>query len=102
MRHGIGGSRGRPLPPFRPVRMALMNICSVQLPMPVARSGVRFVVIERPQGPAPAVLVPVIAVSNGAGSLGRGVTLMVSVFPGNWRVIVVLPDLNDVWHPLQS
>lgn len=53
--HGIGGRMGRPSPISFPVRNALMNISSVQLPRPVATSGVRFRAKLTPHGPAHAV-----------------------------------------------
>src|SRR5687768_6941900 len=71
MRHGIGGSSGRPVPPLRPLPMAARNVASLQLPMPVVRSGVRFVVNETPHGPDHAVFVSLIETSHPPAA-GRG------------------------------
>ena len=38
----MGGRIGRPEPKCLPVRIALMNCSTVQLPSPVSSSGVRF------------------------------------------------------------
>src|SRR5258706_3560618 len=51
----MGGRISRPFPKCFPVRRALMNIASVQLPSPVSLSGVRFMVKEVPHGPLHAV-----------------------------------------------
>jgi hypothetical protein len=53
--HGIGGSRSRPSPWCLPRRIVLTNMSSVQLPRPVAWSGVRLRVNEMPHGPTHAV-----------------------------------------------
>jgi hypothetical protein len=42
MFHGIGGRIGRETPMWRPVRIALTNVSSDQLPIPVVSSGVRL------------------------------------------------------------
>src|SRR5262245_54102847 len=72
---GIGGRIGRPLPRCLPLRMALMNVSSVQPPMPVALSGVRLLVKATPAGVDQAVLVSLIAVTQPGGSFGAAVIL---------------------------
>src|SRR5512135_2562751 len=52
---GMGGRICRPCPMSLPVRIAPMNVSSVQLPMPVATSGVRFFGKLTPHGPYHAV-----------------------------------------------
>src|SRR5687767_209172 len=54
---GIGGNNVRPsFKPWNlPSRMARKNCSSVQLPIPVALSGVRLAEKETPQGPTQAV-----------------------------------------------
>src|SRR5688572_21401866 len=41
--HGMGGWIGRDSPKCLPLRRALMNISSVQMPMPLMGSGVRLI-----------------------------------------------------------
>src|SRR2546423_1377332 len=53
--HGIGGRMSRPSPWGLPVRSAFMKISGVQLPRPVALSGVRFGAKLTPHPPTQAV-----------------------------------------------
>src|SRR3982751_5146546 len=55
--HGIGGMIGRASPQCLPRRIVFRKICSVQMPMPLMVSGVKFAAYVTPQGPANAVLV---------------------------------------------
>ena len=50
---------------WRPVRIALTNMSSVQIPRPVLTSGVRFAAYEMPHGPENAVLVSAAAHNQG-------------------------------------
>ena len=61
---------GPPAPMCFPSRMALMNMSSVQRPMPVFRSGVRLAVNETPHGPAHAVNVGVALTGQSGESFG--------------------------------
>src|SRR6185503_20656366 len=53
----MGGRRGRATPQCRPLRMVLRKISSVQMPVPVLRSGVRLAAKLTPHGPENAVFV---------------------------------------------
>lgn len=53
--NGIGGRIGLPAPRCSPFRIALINISSSQLPIPVPSSGIKLAEKEIPQGPTQAV-----------------------------------------------
>src|ERR1700674_4237355 len=74
--HGIGGRRPRPPPKCLPLRIVLTKLSSVQLPIPVTLSGVRFVVNDTPHGPDHAVFVALIDVAQPSGSFGPAVIRM--------------------------
>src|SRR5262245_63499783 len=103
--HGMGGLIGRDTPMCRPVRIALMNMSSVQMPRPVLRSGVRFIVYEMPHGPANAVFEPMLADVHGSLSLGASTTEIVSGWPDSMRDMSGSgppgPIFHGVWQSWQ-
>src|SRR4051812_44071675 len=102
---GIGGLIGRDTPMCRPVRIAFTNICSVQMPRPVLRSGVRFIVYEMPQGPTNAVLVAALAHPHVPDNAGGGVSVIVSGWPESIRDMSgsgpLTPIFSGVWQSWQ-
>jgi hypothetical protein len=72
--HGIGGKIGRDCPMCLPVRMALTNISSVQMPSPVFWSGVKLAANDMPHGPLHAVSVGLVAIAHGTSDAALGGT----------------------------
>src|SRR5687768_3565843 len=85
--------------------MVLMNISSVQIPVPVNCSGVRLRAYEMPQGPAKAVFVAAPDHSQGPSDFGGGGITTFSGWPLSARVMSGSgpfgPTLNGVWQSLQ-
>src|SRR5689334_11900934 len=88
----------------RPVRIALMNMSSVQIPMPVFLSGVRFIVYEMPHGPAHAVFVTPATMFHGALTGGGAGICSVSGWPESIRDMSGSgpfgPIFQGVWQSL--
>src|SRR2546425_12902258 len=88
--HGMGGRIGRPVPWCLPLRRAVTNISSVQLPRPVALSEVRFIAKLTPHGPtqAPRWLFTTVRYLSGAmRPAGTGANFSVEGFPESSRAM---------------
>jgi hypothetical protein len=66
------GKIGREIPMCLPLRMALTNISSVQMPSPVFWSGVKFAANDTPHGPLHAVSVGVLTIPHAAAGCEFG------------------------------
>jgi hypothetical protein len=103
---GIGGLISREVPMCLPVRIAFMNISSVQIPSPVFWSGVRFAEYEMPQGPANAVFVRVPDHAQGPEGGGGGGSCMPEGWPEKSRATSgsgpFAPIFIGVWQSLHD
>src|SRR5215467_10717953 len=91
---------------WRPVRTALTNISSVQMPSPVLSSGVRFAAKLTPQGPENAVPLAAIVISHAAdGAAAPPAIGNDSGWPDSIRPMSGAgpfgPIFNGVWQSLQ-
>src|SRR5262245_9142485 len=103
---GIGGMIGRASPQCFPRRIAFTKICSVQMPMPLMGSGLRFAAYVTPHGPAKAVLVALPAQTQSACGFTSGrMTFTFCGCPESMRDVSGSgpfgPILNGVWQSLQ-
>src|SRR4030067_436621 len=89
LNQGMGGRMARPAPRCLPVRMALIKAASVQEPVPVALSGVRFMAKLTPQGPYQAVKCWLVTATHLAGSAP-----MISLGSGGSLSAAGCPDSN--------
>src|ERR1700704_2256171 len=90
MVHGIGGRIGLPSPRCLPVRSALMNISGVQLPRPVALSGVRLGAKLTPHPPTQAVRWLLVIAPHLPGAMspaGTGVSFSLAGCPERSRLV---------------
>src|SRR5437773_10763457 len=105
MGHGIGGRMGRPSPLCLPVRSAVMKISGVQLPRPVALSGVRFGAKLTPHPPTQAVRLLFVIAHHFVGArspAGTGFNFSFAACPIRSRSASVSPaGVYGVWLTLQ-
>src|SRR2546423_10238016 len=90
MGHGIGGRMSRPSPRCLPVRSALTKISGVQLPRPVALSGVRLGAKLTPQPPTQAVRLLLVRAPHLFGAMSPAGTGFNFSFAG-------CPDKSRFW-----
>src|SRR6185436_1130661 len=103
----MGGSRGRPRPWWRPLRMVSMKLRAVQPPKPVSLSGVRLAVKDVPQGPDQAVMVaPMRAFQGPGGRTGAGGIASWEGWPESMRDMSrsgpLGPIFSGVWQSWQA
>src|SRR5204863_6449596 len=105
MGHGIGGRMSRPSPRCLPVRSALTNTSGVQLPKPVALSGVRFGAKLTPHPPTQAVRLLFVIAPHFPGArspAGTAVSFSPAGCPIRSRFVSGSPaGVFGVWQSLQ-
>src|SRR6476661_7417069 len=89
-----------------PVRIAVTNMSSVQMPRPVLWSGVRFAAKLIPLGPANAVLLAAPDQSHAPCGAGGAVIFTASGWPERARALSgsgpFAPIFNGVWQSPQA
>src|SRR6266850_4944908 len=104
MTQGIGGRMALPLPRCLPVRSAATNISGVQLPRPVALSGVRLGAKLAPHPPTQAVRWLFVIAPHLSGAMspaGTGVNFSLAGCPDRSRFVSRSAPTFGVWQSLQ-